>query len=110
MPQYEVVTSPGVQFPVGLVFESDALHPVMQQHVKLLRGKKSPVSPPGKTVAEVVKPDPEDLVGEDYVDDPDEAFDLAVAEAAARDKPVDNPPPKAAPKPAKTAKGPGANS
>lgn len=110
MPQYEVVTSPGVQFPVGLVFESDALHPVMQQHVKLLRGKKVAAKEPEKQGGP--GPDPEDLIGEGYIDDPDEAFDLAVAEAAARDKRVDNPAPKPkpAPKPAKPAKGPGANS
>lgn len=106
MPQYEVVTSPGTQFPVGYVFESDALHPVMQQHVKLLRGKKVAVKAPETPSG---GPEPEDLIGVDYVDDPDEAFDLAATEQAERVKPVVKPV-KTPPKVVKTAAGPGENS
>lgn len=108
MPQYEVVTSPGHQFPVGLIFESEALHPVMQQHVKLLRGKKVAVSTGAPEKSE--GPAPEDLIGEGYIDDGDEAFDLAAAEYAERAKPKETVKPVVKPKPAKPANGPGANS
>jgi hypothetical protein len=33
MATYEVVKSPGLQYPVGLRFESDNLHAIMRQHV-----------------------------------------------------------------------------
>lgn len=33
MPTYEVVKSPGLQYPVGHRFESDNLHAIMRQHV-----------------------------------------------------------------------------
>ena len=41
MPKYEVVTSPGVDYPVGKVFETDNLHRVMFQHVKRVDGKRA---------------------------------------------------------------------
>lgn len=108
MPQYEVVTSPGHQFPVGHVFETDALHPVMQQHVKLMRGKKVSV----KVESDETKPDPSDLVGELYVDDVEAAFDLAAAEYAEREKPKETVKPVVKPvvKPKKPNDGPGENS
>jgi hypothetical protein len=80
MPQYEVVKSPGHQYPVGFVFETDALHPVMQQHVKLLRGKKVAAEGAPDTGENEVDED----VGSDFVEDPGEAFDLAAAEYALR--------------------------
>lgn len=48
MPKYEVVTSPGVDYPVGKVFETNNLHKVMFQHVKLVDGKRAAakVEPP----------------------------------------------------------------
>lgn len=80
MAQYEVVKSPGHQFPVGMIFETDALHPIMQQHVRQLRGKKQ-----AATLHENLGPAPEDLIGDEYVDDADEAFDLAEAERLERE-------------------------
>lgn len=41
MPMYEVVTSPGVDYPVGKRFKTDKLHKVMFQHVKLVDGKRA---------------------------------------------------------------------
>lgn len=41
MPKYEVVTSPGVDYPVGKVFETDKLHKVMFQHVRLIDSKRA---------------------------------------------------------------------
>lgn len=48
MPKYEVVTSPGVDYPVGKVFETDKLHKVMFQHVKPVDSKRAAakVEPP----------------------------------------------------------------
>lgn len=48
MPKYEVVTSPGVDYPVGKIFETDKLHKVMFQHVKPVDGKRAAakVEPP----------------------------------------------------------------
>lgn len=34
MPRYEIITSPGFQYPVGAVIETDNLHPSMVQHVR----------------------------------------------------------------------------
>lgn len=48
MPEYEVVRSPGLQFPVGHTFKTDELHPSMRQHVKELKAK-------GKREPEVVE-------------------------------------------------------
>jgi hypothetical protein len=42
MAKYEVVTSAGADFPVGMEFETDNLHPVMLQHVKQISGKAKP--------------------------------------------------------------------
>lgn len=108
MAQYEVVNSPGFQFPVGHVFETDALHPVMRQHVRLLRGKKEPVGKPEKT---------ETLTGPGYVDDEDMAYDMALEQddkfSAPKPDPVKqvvkNQPAKAA-KEKPAADGPGENS
>lgn len=105
MTQYEVVKSPGIQFPVGHVFESDALHPSMAQFVKLLRGKKVRLQ---ESDEDDNGPGPEDLIGEDYVDDPDKAFDLATAEQKKRDKP--KPAPTTKPERVKPVDGPGENS
>lgn len=49
MPKYEVVKSPGLQYPVGYEFETDNLHPSMEQHVRMI-GRKS---------VEPVEPEPE---------------------------------------------------
>lgn len=108
---YEVVTSPGYQFPVGFTFETDALHPSMRQHVKLARGVAVAAENDG---GDEVKP----LVGPLYVEDEGEAFDLAALEYAERVKPVDEAAkPAAKPAVAKAAKvakgpatGPGENS
>lgn len=54
MPKYEVVKSPGLQYPVGYEFETDNLHPSMLQHVRMI-GRK-PVEP--------VEPEPETEVEE----------------------------------------------
>jgi hypothetical protein len=41
MPKYEVMLSAGPDFPVGMEFETDNLHPVMIQHVKQIGGKSA---------------------------------------------------------------------
>lgn len=110
MAQYEIVKSPGFQFPVGHVFETDALHPSMVQFVKLMRGKKTAVA---KVENENEGPDYEDLIGADYEHDVDIAFDLAASEYASREKPAETKTVKtpAKPKPAvKPNDGPGENS
>lgn len=89
MPKYEVVKSPGFQFPVGMIFETDSLHPSMRQHVKLAGGKKP--------VAEVF---------DTRIQDADEAHAEALKDNPAPVKPKTEKPPKAAPKPSD---GPGEN-
>jgi len=44
MPFYQVVTSPGLDYPVGKVFETDNLHRVMKQHVALVKTPKAEAS------------------------------------------------------------------
>lgn len=42
--RYEVVTSPGMQYPVGAVIETENLHPSMIQHVRAMdKPKRAPV-------------------------------------------------------------------
>jgi hypothetical protein len=72
MPTYEIVKSPGLQFPVGHRFDSDDLHVIMRQHVIQVKD--------GKQAAAVGGPELNTL------DDQDEAnAELAAAwdEAAA---------------------------
>lgn len=52
MPKYEVVTSPGLQHPVGHQFETDNLHPAMRWHVKLVAEGAENKGPAPATVAE----------------------------------------------------------
>lgn len=90
MPKYEVIKSPGVQFPVGMTFETDSLHPSMRQHVKPV-GVKKPV-------VEVI---------DTRIQDADEAYAEALKDNPTPAKPKVEKPPKAAPKPSE---GPGENS
>lgn len=48
MPKYEVVLAAGLDFPLGMEFESDNLHPVMRQHVRQIGGKTDKVESESK--------------------------------------------------------------
>lgn len=110
MPKYEVVTSPGIDYPVGKVFETDKLHKVMFQHVKQVDGKRSAakIEPPTLDVDYTLA---EGLDGSTY----EEALSLNALHGKAvedsddeGEKPVNSGPKKA---PAKAKKdGPGENS
>lgn len=91
MPRYEVVSSAGLDFPVGMEFESDNLHPVMLQHVKQIGGKTA------KPVEDAADTDTREQ-------DPKKAYAAAVK----LDKELF--PPVAPVAPAKTGDGPGENS
>lgn len=45
MPKYEVILAAGPDFPLGFEFETDNLHPVMEQHVKQIGGKTAKPEP-----------------------------------------------------------------
>lgn len=106
MPKYEIVTSPGLQHPVGHQFETDKLHPAMRWHVKLVADGAENKGPAPATIAEDFTL-AEGLDGSTY----DEALSMNALHGKSATEPDNTPkaPAKAAAKPAK-ANGPGANS
>lgn len=92
MAKYEVVTAAGLDFPVGMEFETDNLHPVMFQHVKQVGGKAPKAAVEAEADADTREQDPK----------------KAYAAALKLDKELF--PPVAPVAPAKTGDGPGENS
>jgi len=107
MPKYEVVTSPGLQHPVGHQFETDKLHPAMRWHVKLVADGAEKKGPAPATIADDFTL-AEGLYGSTY----DEAVSLNALHGKSAGDTVKDEPAKTAKAPAKAAKpnGPGANS
>lgn len=78
--KYEVTKSPGVQFPVGMIIETDNLHHSMLQHVRPLgltaaaEPEAEPETPPKDPAQRKPrnKPDPDKPVDTTSVDEDDD--------------------------------------